>query len=93
MNFLYVFILYFFSLFSISADSHTHTLSLFPPPLFIVHLSQISGFARVEISGFARFVVVEIGALVVLEIMVVMEETMKGFAWLTLWVCDSYSGF
>lgn len=74
------------SLSSVSTDSHTHALSLLPPhPLFIVQLSQI--------SGFARFVAVEIGALLVLEIMVVMEETMKGFAWLTLWVCDSYSGF
>ena len=82
------------SLSSVSTDSHTHALSLLPPhPLFIVQLSQISGFVRVEISGFARFVAVEIGALLVLEIMVVMEETMKGFAWLTLWVCDSYSGF
>ena len=89
--------MYLFSISSLSFLSQltlTHTLSLSsPPPLFIVHLSQISGFVRVEISGFARFVAVEIGALVVLEIMVVMEETMKGFAWLTLWVCDSYNGF
>lgn len=72
------------SLSSVSTDSHTLFISL-PPPLSIVHLSQI--------GGFARFVAVEIGVLVVLEIMVAMVETMKRFAWLILWVCGSYSGF